>query len=584
MATVSDLGHRARFRIGQAEIRPTVCEVVGPGGTEAVEPRVMQVLVALAEAGGETVTRDDLVRLCWSGRIVGDDAINRVILKIRKIAEGVAAGSFTIRTVPKIGYRLCEAEVTEVSPSIEPESAREPKEAWLRPSGPKEKRPWRAAWWASAFAVAAAAGVAWTALESGSVPQAERPGPGAASLDPAARDLALRARAAAFEGTPEGFEQALGYFRRAVERSPHEAGLWGGLAMIYIFNSANLPPAQQSFAAKRARQAARRSLELNPHEGHALAAQVIVEPNFRNWARQEAAFRRAIALSDQGSPAPIFHGGRFLASAGRTEEALARVARASKLNPLVPFIVTAHVNLLVASGRVEEAEQIAEAAAALWPRSYELWLARFFLHAFNGEPDAAAALTEPARWPQAARPSDMALMRRAAEAIASGSPAQADAVLADYEKLAREGQSYAEQGMRFAAYFGRTDKALKFAEQLYLAPDMALPLRRHSDHIEYGLAGERYTAPLFAAPADKLWTEPRFMALMQKIGLVDYWRRSGAPDLCREPRMREICRRWRLEVAEAAAGAEAAARAGARGEAEAAARTGAARARSAAGT
>ncbi|WP_297695100.1 hypothetical protein, partial [Phenylobacterium sp.] len=42
-----------------------------------LEPRVMQVLVALARERGEIVSRDDLIASCWAGRIVGEDAINR---------------------------------------------------------------------------------------------------------------------------------------------------------------------------------------------------------------------------------------------------------------------------------------------------------------------------------------------------------------------------------------------------------------------------------------------------------------------------------------------------------------------------
>ena len=44
----------------------------------------MQVLVALAAADGAIVGRDDLTRRCWEGRVVGEDAINRVISRLRR--------------------------------------------------------------------------------------------------------------------------------------------------------------------------------------------------------------------------------------------------------------------------------------------------------------------------------------------------------------------------------------------------------------------------------------------------------------------------------------------------------------------
>jgi Tol biopolymer transport system component len=64
----------------------------------------MQVLVALAQARDAVVSRDDLIARCWEGRIVGEDAINRAIGRLRRLSE--ATGSFTIETIARVGYRL----------------------------------------------------------------------------------------------------------------------------------------------------------------------------------------------------------------------------------------------------------------------------------------------------------------------------------------------------------------------------------------------------------------------------------------------------------------------------------------------
>ena len=66
----------------------------------------MQVLVALARAGGAIVTRDELTERCWDGRIVGDDALNRALSRIRHVAAGIGDGSFKAETIAKVGYRL----------------------------------------------------------------------------------------------------------------------------------------------------------------------------------------------------------------------------------------------------------------------------------------------------------------------------------------------------------------------------------------------------------------------------------------------------------------------------------------------
>jgi DNA-binding winged helix-turn-helix (wHTH) protein len=110
------LAHTPPFRLGEAHVRPATREIVGPGGAEIVEPRVMQVLVALARAGGEILSRDDLIQACWEGRIVGENAIDRVISRLRRLAETAAAGSFRIETITKVGYGLVQHGAKPASP------------------------------------------------------------------------------------------------------------------------------------------------------------------------------------------------------------------------------------------------------------------------------------------------------------------------------------------------------------------------------------------------------------------------------------------------------------------------------------
>jgi TolB-like protein/Flp pilus assembly protein TadD len=99
------LAHQAAFAIGPLEVRPSTCEVIAPGRREVVQPRVMQVLVALARARGAVVSRDDLIATCWGGRVVGEDAVTLVMMKLRKLAAR-SGGVFAVETVPRVGYRL----------------------------------------------------------------------------------------------------------------------------------------------------------------------------------------------------------------------------------------------------------------------------------------------------------------------------------------------------------------------------------------------------------------------------------------------------------------------------------------------
>ncbi len=99
------LAREADFRLGALLIKPSRLEVVAGARRQLLEPRVMQVLVALARMQDEVVSRDELIDACWGGRIVGEDAINRCISRLRRLAETLDGG-FAIQTVARVGYRL----------------------------------------------------------------------------------------------------------------------------------------------------------------------------------------------------------------------------------------------------------------------------------------------------------------------------------------------------------------------------------------------------------------------------------------------------------------------------------------------
>lgn len=108
-----DLAHAPKIRLGGMEVRPSTREIVFEGGREVIEPRVMSVLVRLATAKGEVVTREELQESCWDGRIVSDDAINRVISRIRRLSELTEGRDFTLETITKVGYRLAAPPAIE---------------------------------------------------------------------------------------------------------------------------------------------------------------------------------------------------------------------------------------------------------------------------------------------------------------------------------------------------------------------------------------------------------------------------------------------------------------------------------------
>jgi DNA-binding winged helix-turn-helix (wHTH) protein len=100
-----DLATALPFRIGPLTVIPALRQVTA-ATSETLEPRVMQVLVQLAMANGAIVSRAELVRQCWEGRIVGDDAVNRVIVRLRHLLDEHGDATARIETITKVGYRL----------------------------------------------------------------------------------------------------------------------------------------------------------------------------------------------------------------------------------------------------------------------------------------------------------------------------------------------------------------------------------------------------------------------------------------------------------------------------------------------
>lgn len=101
-----DLGRELDFALGELRIYPSACRV-GSGDTEErVEPRVMEVLIILARNAGRTVTREQLIDACWGGRVVSDDAVTRVVARVRALGRSSNPPHFSLETLPKVGFRL----------------------------------------------------------------------------------------------------------------------------------------------------------------------------------------------------------------------------------------------------------------------------------------------------------------------------------------------------------------------------------------------------------------------------------------------------------------------------------------------
>jgi DNA-binding winged helix-turn-helix (wHTH) protein len=98
---------RAGFRIDENySVEPSLNRVTGPNGVTRLEPKVMLVLVCLAEHAGQMVPKERLFRAAWPDTAVGDDVLTRAISELRRLFDDDPKQSRVIETIPKAGYRL----------------------------------------------------------------------------------------------------------------------------------------------------------------------------------------------------------------------------------------------------------------------------------------------------------------------------------------------------------------------------------------------------------------------------------------------------------------------------------------------
>lgn len=110
-------GFPAPFRLGPWLVQADLNRITGPGGAHQIEPRVMRVLLALAERPGGVVTRQELLDGVWADAIVGEEILTRAVSELRRVFSDDARRPAYIETIRQHGYRL----IVPVVPA-EPES------------------------------------------------------------------------------------------------------------------------------------------------------------------------------------------------------------------------------------------------------------------------------------------------------------------------------------------------------------------------------------------------------------------------------------------------------------------------------
>jgi DNA-binding winged helix-turn-helix (wHTH) protein/tetratricopeptide (TPR) repeat protein len=497
-----DLAHTPPFRLGQAQILPATREVVGVGRSEVLEPLVMQVLVALHSARGETLSRDDLIDACWGGRAVSDDALNRVITRLRALARDF--GGFEVRTITKVGYRLIvEGQET-------PESSVSIKAARLH-DGPRIDR-------RTLVSVGASVAAAGTGFLLWQKPWRHEPPAEAVKLF----ELGLTAER---QGVRNQIRQAVSYYEEAVRVDPLYSEAWGALALsqTHILEGFGEPGTEGVPA--RLVSAARRALQLNPDNVDAKLALVLLKPFFRNWASAESGIR---ALNAE-YPGHWFARGRLavvLYDVGRLDEGVEIHRQMKQSDPTLPVRDAFWANALLSAGRIDEGAAVLDNALKVWPAHPTLWIMQYKFLLFSDRPRAAGAFArDPDSRPPELEPRQIDPRLRLAEAAETRARAAVEASIDDYQRLATEDVTNIPFAAAVFALLGRPDVTFASLERYYFNTG------NFGRSVPVGPMTRRYAKELFSPPLAPFRTDPRFTTILERIGLEDYWRASGTmPD------------------------------------------------------
>jgi len=154
----------------------------------------------------------------------------------------------------------------------------------------------------------------------------------------------LRGRYALNKRSFDEIQNAVKYFKQAIDLDPAYASAYAGLADCYLLlGDYSWAPATDAFPLARA--AAQKALEIDDGIAEAHTTLGHVEFDFtHDWASAEREYRRGLELKPNYATGHHWYA-LFLAALGRTEEAQREIRRAEELDPL-SLIIQANVGMV----------------------------------------------------------------------------------------------------------------------------------------------------------------------------------------------------------------------------------------------
>lgn len=302
----------------------------------------MEVLVCLADAAGEVVTREQLLETVWQNAYVTDDVITQAVGELRRAFGDDFRQAAYVETVPRRGYRLLQpVRPLRRGPQSEPPLTASD----AAPAGPRSVR--HAALVSTVMLGLVAAG--WVVLPVGStivgdiaselrlLRRATQRSDHRPTRDTEAYELFLKARQKfrPHSRSTEQMEEALDLASRAVARDPGFAEAFALIAEIHTFRGFWNEGPQDEILVE-AQRAATAALEIAPELAYPHAVKGLANAVLDwNWEQGYREATRATELDPKDGRSLSLCAALSL-TRGKSREAVKLAYQAYELNPVSP--------------------------------------------------------------------------------------------------------------------------------------------------------------------------------------------------------------------------------------------------------
>ncbi|HEY6248058.1 MAG TPA: protein kinase [Pyrinomonadaceae bacterium] len=296
----------------------------------------------------------------------------------------------------------------------------------------------------------------------------------------------------------QGLKTAIKYFEQAIEKDPHYALAWAGIADSYslLGEFGNIPRKE---LYPKARAAVNKALEIDNRlaEVHTSLASILMLREW-DWVNSAKEFKVALELNPNYATAHHWYSQWFL-DMGRLEEAFQTISRAAELDPVSQAILKDKGLTLYYNRQYDEAIEMARKTLELDPNYAAAH--RLLSLAYQGKGRFDESITENEKWGKLTNNKVETAITLAQLYAVSGKTDEARKLIEDVKR----NKLVAEQIHRgFAlvhAALGEIDIAFECLEKSY-------------EHHEESILSLKVDPKM-----DPLRSDPRFLVMLKKLGV-----------------------------------------------------------------